>query len=163
MLNESELHQLFQYARSFCSQRADALDLVQGGIEVYLQKVTANKKVENKMAFVRKIIRNRFIDLYRREQRFEHESYQELSVYDMSVSTLEGIMISRSELEAVWVQLNEFDRDILFHWAVLGYSTKEIAELLAMPLGSILSRIHRLRQQFASDKSKPPVNKEQGA
>ena len=44
------------------------------------------------------------------------------------------------------VELAPLDRDILYHWAVLGYSTDETCAQLDLPRGTLLSRIHRLRK-----------------
>jgi RNA polymerase sigma-70 factor (ECF subfamily) len=47
------------------------------------------------------------------------------------------------------------EREILFLWAVEGYSTDEVARHLDRPRGSVLSIIHRMRKRLTSDDRQP--------
>lgn len=148
VLSEAQLQQLFQYAMVLSQHRDDAYDLLQSAIESYLVTVKrGSTQIDCAEAYVRTLIRNRYIDHYRYRQRWTSESFEELAIYDISPVDLEKVVIDSSELQSLWSQLSVEDRDILYHWAVLGYSTDEACALLDMPRGTFLSRIHRLRKR----------------
>lgn len=148
MLDEGQLQSLFQYAMVLSQHRDDAYDLLQSAMESYLVTLKRGKTdIDNPLAYVRTLIRNRYIDHYRHRERWPSESFEELAVYDISPVDLEQLTIDSQELEGLWGQLSLEDRDILYHWAVLGYSTDEACALLDIPRGTFLSRIHRLRKR----------------
>lgn len=148
VLNETQLQQLYQYAMVLSQHRDDAYDLLQSAIESYLVTVKRGRPtIDCPEAYVRTLIRNRYIDHYRYRQRWSSESFEELALYDISPVDLEKVVIDSNELESLWSQLSVEDRDILYHWAVLGYSTDEACALMDMPRGTFLSRIHRLRKR----------------
>ncbi|WP_370979259.1 RNA polymerase sigma factor [Agaribacterium sp. ZY112] len=144
-MTDAELQALYQYAMVLCQEPADAYDLVQHSLEQWLNagKVPAGN---GQQPFLRSCIRNRFIDEYRHKQRFAQQSYEEHSDYDISPIDLEELIINRQELEKIWPELALEDRDILYHWAVLGYTTDEACEQLGLARGTFLSRMHRLRK-----------------
>jgi RNA polymerase sigma-70 factor (ECF subfamily) len=57
-------------------------------------------------------------------------------------------MMDRSELELAWAELSIVEREILYLWAVEGYSTDEVAGHLDKPRNTVLSIIHRMRQRL---------------
>lgn len=156
MLCEADLNTLYQYAMALCHQREEAYDLLQSALEKYLIEVKCQRKaIENPMAFVRTLIRNRFIDQYRYQQRWDTEHFEESAPYDITPVGLEQICIDAQTLEIVWAKLSAQERDILYQWAVLGYSTDEVCERIGMPRGTFLSRIHRLRKRLQSYRNNP--------
>lgn len=152
MLSEDQLNNLFQYAMTLCQQRDNAYDLLQSALEKYLISIKAHKKtIENPPAFMRTLIRNRYIDQYRYDQRWQGDGFEEGAAYDISPLDPQQICIDAQTLARIWSALSARDRDILYHWAVLGYSTDESCELLGMSRGTFLSRIHRLRRKLHSE------------
>ena len=149
LLSEDDLNTLYRYAMTLCHQRDNAYDLLQSALEKYLIEQKCQRvAVENPMAFVRALIRNRFIDQYRYERRWDTREFDECVTYDISPGGLEQVSIDTQTLDNIWSELAPQDRDILYHWAVLGYSTDEACEQLGMPRGTFLSRIHRLRKKL---------------
>ena len=149
MFCEADLNALYQYAMALCQQRDEAYDLLQSALEKYLVEVKCRRKsIDNPLAFVRTSIRNRFIDQYRYLQRWDTEQFEECAPYDITPVGLDQICIDAETLHTVWSRLCARDRDILYQWAVLGYSTDEVCERLNMPRGTFLSRIHRLRKKL---------------
>ena len=143
------MQRLFQYANALCQQRDDALDVLQSSVEAYLRAVKRRGGViNNPVAFIRASIRNRFIDTCRAQGRWQSDSYEEGSAYDISPIDIETMFIAQHELEQVWAELDIRDRDILYHWAVLGYSTDEACEILGVARGTFLSRLNRLRKKL---------------
>ena len=151
MLSKAELNGAYQYAYTLCQDPQDASDLLQSALEKYLIEVRRkDRRIDNPVGFVRTLIRNRCIDLFRHRQRWYSEAFEEGATYDISPLDLEQLSIDRRQLERIWQQLSPGDRDILYHWAVLGYSTDEACEQLGIPRGTLLSRVHRLRKALTA-------------
>lgn len=145
-LNRQQLQGLFRYAVVLCQHEQDASDLLQASVEAYLREIRAGKQVLNPEAYLRTLIRHSFIDAYRKQQRWQEDSFEEQESYNISPLNLEQLHINQQQLDSIWKTLCPQDRDILYHWAVLGYSTDEACEILGIPRGTFLSRIHRLRK-----------------
>ncbi|MGS0726342.1 sigma-70 family RNA polymerase sigma factor, partial [Shewanella sp. 0m-11] len=62
---------------------------------------------------------------------------------------LEDIEIQHNLIEYLFEQLNSAEREVLYLWALEGYSAAEIAEDLGQPRGTILSRLHRIKLKSA--------------
>lgn len=158
-LSEPLLNSLFQYAMSLSNHRDNAYDLLQSALEKYLSRLQQpGTTIDNPQAFLQTLIRNQFIDQYRYQQRWPSETFEEFASYDISPLSLEQLAIDTDSLQRIWRQLSPQDRDILYHWAILGYSTDEACELLGMARGTFLSRIHRLRKQLNTK----PIDKAPG-
>lgn len=148
MLNSQQLQGLFQYGMVLCGDRELAKDLVQAAIENYLAREKAH--IDQPIAYLRRSMKNAFIDHYRKRQRYSVEVFEEGGTTDISLHNFEQLHIQRDLLDKLWPELDSLDREILYHWAVLGYSTDECCAELEIPRGSLLSRIHRLRKRLKS-------------
>ena len=155
MLDPEVLNRLYRYAFTLEGNEADAYDLLHDGIERFLR--SGQQSVKSPEAFARKIIRNRFIDRWRKRKADVVDLVEDLesTAVDISASSLETVSIARVELERIWPQLEPIDREILLLWAVEGCSTRELAEELGLPRGTVLSRIHRLRERLGKPESCP--------
>jgi RNA polymerase sigma-70 factor (ECF subfamily) len=147
--DEENLQKLFRYACTLCINQDDAYDLLQYAIEKYLHNQSASKRGSD-VVFVRTIIRNRFIDDYRRLKRFPEESYDDEVAVAIDVATLEEVVLAQVELEIVWERLDPFEREILYYWAIEEMTAQEIADQIDVPRGTVLSRIYRLRKKIES-------------
>lgn len=145
MLDKKQFNQLYQYCYSLTGDRTAAFDLLQSGLEKYLK---AAGNTQNNLPYIRKIIRNHFIDQLRRDSRASFEQIENNSAVDIESHTLEHLVIQEDTLEKLWQQLTAPEREILYLWAVLGCTTDEIARLQDCPKGTVLSRIHRLRKKL---------------
>lgn len=147
MFSNEQLQQLFRYGCALTSDEQQAQDLLQDAIESCLRQPP--RKTLAMMSYTRTIMRNRFIDNARHQQRFPQDTFEDDQLaIDMDVRMLEDIVIDATELDNIWGLLNPLEREILFLWAVEEYTTTEIASQLDMPRGTILSRIHRLRKRL---------------
>ena len=109
---------------------------------------------------MRTIIRNHFIDDLRASQRREFVCFDENEIYaDFDIQTLESLVIHEDMINKVLVLLSPVEREILYFWAIEGYSTAEVAKIMEIPKGTILSKIHRMRtalkQHFITDDYEP--------
>jgi len=146
MFDKEILQQLYRYAYSLTCNEHDAYDLLQGSIEKFIK---SNTEANQPTAYIKKIIYNRFIDECRRQKIVQFESVDERGLpADFDVQTLEELMVNESMAEQILNSLEPDEREIIYCWAIEGFSTSEIAEKLEKPKGTILSKIYRMRKKL---------------
>ena len=156
MFDQATLNRLYRYCHSLCEQESDAFDLLQNAVERCLRSPPDDSDAI--YHYTMRTIRNVFIDEYRRNQKIAFEPFDEATqAIDYDIASLEQLALDRVELDFVWPTLSIVEREILFLWAVEGYSTDEVADHLDKPRNTILSIIHRMRKRL-----KKPVNAAQG-
>lgn len=144
IFNQATLQSLYRYSYALCMNNDNAYDLLHHALEKYIKtSQKSSKKIS--ISYIRKTIRNAFIDEYRQSKRHPSESYDDENMFSINESSLEDVVIAQIDLEIIWPMLDLIDREILFYWAVEDMSAQQIAEELDKPRGTILSRIYRLR------------------
>lgn len=157
------MNQLFATAMRMTRNRSDAEDLVQ---ETFLKGYRAYERFEagtNLRAWLFRILTNNYINTYRKKQRrpsqTDLEDVQDLYLY-RRLGGDELASIGRSAEDELFDQIT--DTDILdaleglpdqYRTAVLladveGFAYKEIAEILDIPIGTVMSRLHRGRKKL---------------
>jgi RNA polymerase sigma-70 factor (ECF subfamily) len=148
MLDRPVLQGLFRYGFSLTHDEDAACDLLQDALEISLRKIPDN--ADAAMRYVQSIMRNRFIDQYRRDQRHPTVSFDDHDKQPVVIDprVLEDMVIAEHEVESIMAVLEPLERELLFLWAVEGCTAQEIADRTDSPRGTVLSRIHRLRQKI---------------
>ncbi len=155
--------QLYSAALRMTRNRADAEDLVQ---ETYLKGYRSFHTFTegtNLRAWLFRILTNTYINTYRAKQRRPDESdlddVEDLYLYKR-IDTLADPAIGRSaeeslmtllpdsEVKAALESLPDNFRLPVVLADVEGFSYKEIAEMLDIPIGTVMSRLHRGRKQM---------------
>ena len=155
MFDKEILQKLYRYSYSLTCDEHDAYDLLQTSLEKFIKSnVAANKPV----AYVKKIIYNRFIDECRRKKIVQFENLEEATLpVDFDVQTLDELLVNENMAKQILQSLEPDEREIMYCWAIEGFSTSEIATKLNKPKGTILSKIYRMRkkviEQFNSSSS----------
>lgn len=145
-LDRETLQKLHHYATSLTGDKNSAYDLLHNAIETCLNKPPLeNAKLT---AYIRTIMRNKYIDDYRREQTHPTDNIDDHILIDMNTSSLENTVIAEHDMQNIWFKLEGLEREILYYWAIEGHSMQEISDLLNIPRGTLLSRIHRLRHKI---------------
>jgi RNA polymerase sigma-70 factor (ECF subfamily) len=153
--------QLYSAALRMTRNQADAEDLVQ---ETYLRAYRGFggfTEGTNLRAWLYRILTNAFINTYRSRQRRPAETdladVEDMYLYKR-LPTLDTLVASRSAEDQLFDLLtdDEVKRALEalpenFRLAVLladveGFSYKEIAEMLDIPIGTVMSRLHRGRK-----------------
>jgi len=150
---------LYSTAVRLTGNRTDAEDLVQ---ETYLRAFRSYETFQagtNLRAWLFRILTNTHINRYRAKQRRPEETelddIEDLYLYrrlrpesDLSRSAEEQLMESFSEAEVVAAvdALPESYRLPVLLADVEGFRYKEIAEMLDIPVGTVMSRLHRGRK-----------------
>jgi len=154
------LDALYRTALRMTRSEADAEDLVQ---ETYIKALRFREQFTpgtNLKAWLFRILTNTFINTYRRRQTqpefTELDDVDEFSLYkrmsDLRTSSsagnpetefLDGLV--DSEVKDALTELPEKFRSVVL-LDVEGFSYKEIAEMLDIPIGTVMSRLHRGRK-----------------
>jgi RNA polymerase sigma-70 factor (ECF subfamily) len=151
---------LHRIARRMTGNAADAEDLLQDTlVKAYIGFPALKTQTHMKAWFVR-IMRNIWIDHYRRSQRRPAECLTgDMAEWEWitdarqafqrrdGVETLAIGSPLRSEVKHVMQSLSDDLSRALYYAYVEGRPHKEIAQLECIPLGTVMSRLHRARQQ----------------
>ena len=140
------LQSLYRYCICLTGNSAQAEDLLQTAVENWLKG--GSRPVQLK-AYLRKVIRNQFIDDCRRLKLVDFEPLDDNAAVLLDATCLEEIEIQHNLIEYLFEQLNPAEREVLYLWAIEGYSAAEIAADLQQPRGTILSRLHRIKLKTA--------------
>ena len=150
-LIEQNLNSLFRFAYSRCKDRHLAEDLVQ---ETCIKAYKAYIKKEEKEIFkfkewVFKILINTHISYLRkhRPETCSDNIYYEVENQEYQVTTTNSLDF-KEDIDHALSFLNEEQRKIIYLVEVEGYSFKEAAEILGIPLGTIASRLQRGRTKL---------------
>jgi RNA polymerase sigma-70 factor (ECF subfamily) len=152
---------LYSAALRMTRNQADAEDLVQ---ETYLKAYRAFGSFQegtNLKAWLYKILTNTFINSYRarkrRPEQVDVDDVEDLYLF-RRLGGLEGATLGRSAEDQVMDLFTDTEvKEALeslpdqFRMAVLladveGFSYKEIAEIVDVPIGTVMSRLHRGRK-----------------
>jgi RNA polymerase sigma-70 factor (ECF subfamily) len=151
---------LYSAALRMTRNSADAEDLVQ---ETYLKAYRSFGSFEegtNLRAWLYRILTNTYINAYRAKQRRPDErdldEVEDLYLY-RRLGALEGVagrsaedelmdLFTDDEVKAALESLPEQFRLAVYLADVEGFSYKEIAEILEVPIGTVMSRLHRGRK-----------------
>jgi RNA polymerase sigma-70 factor (ECF subfamily) len=155
---------LYAAARRLTGNHADAEDLLQ---ETYLRAYRGFSRFQpgtNLIAWLHRILRNTFIQSYRKRQSEPKTVPEDLcwntkptrrDVGPSAEATVVG-SIPDARLQEALSSLPERYRRVVLLFDVDGYSYKEIAEIVGAPLGTVMSRLHRGRKALR-ERMCPPV------
>jgi RNA polymerase sigma-70 factor (ECF subfamily) len=153
--------QLFSTAMRMTRNRGDAEDLVQETFIKAWRSFATYQQGTNLRAWLFRIMTNTYINKYNAQQRKPTETelddveelflYKRLGAVDQSQlsQSAEDQMLSLftdDEVKKSLEELPEQFRIPVLMSDVEGFSYKEIAEILEIPLGTVMSRLHRGRK-----------------
>lgn len=149
-LYELSYSPLYAFLLSYTLNAEDAQDLLQDTFIQILKNCHLYREQGNPMAWMMTIAKNLFLMKCRKEHsqgvNYEDVEYQ-LGFDDMS--NVENRMV----LEKMFEILSLEDRNIIIMHDVSGLKHREIAEIMGMPLGTVMTRynrgIRRLQKEFA--------------
>ena len=143
------LQSAYRYAMSLSANSADAEDLVQEGWLRARERYGAN--ADRKIVF--RIVRNLYIDGWRRAARFPTVDFDTTSTANMQLKDGDASRdpersCGDGALGRHLAQLRDEEREALLLSVVEGYSAGEIASLIGKPRGTVLSLVHRAKQKI---------------
>lgn len=151
------LETLRRVALRFAASEADAEDLVQETLLKALGAWDRLRENSNVRAWLLTILRNTYINLWRRPRR--RAAHLQLGAVEALHSYDRADRIPEKSFFAGWVDPHvreaiedlpdEYRKTFLLQ-ALEGHAYESIAELLSVPVGTVKSRVHRARRQLRS-------------
>jgi RNA polymerase sigma-70 factor (ECF subfamily) len=154
-LMASLLRDALQLTRS----HADAEDLLQDTLMHAYKGLDGFRPGTNLRAWLRRIMRNTWISDYRRRERRPSEllsaefsdtvlgsgAFAQSALLRPSAEDDVLAKSPRSDLQAAMNVLSHDHRLVLYYVEVEGYPLREVAHMMGIPLGTVMSRLHRSR------------------
>lgn len=151
--------QLYAAALRMSRNPADAEDLVQETYTKAFASFHQYRQGTNLKAWLYRILTNTYINLYRKRQREPQqahtESFEDWQLAQAGAHDASGLRSAEmealdalpdTEVRQALASLTEDFRMVVYYSDVEGFSYKEIAEIMDIPLGTVMSRLHRGRR-----------------
>jgi RNA polymerase sigma factor (sigma-70 family) len=139
-------------SRRFTSDRDESLDLVQDTI---LKALTYRNKFRddtNLKGWLFTIMRNTFINNYRKNQRSKtsHDTSKDLYFLNVEDEHTFNRPQETMEFKEIWRNVNGIKDELIvpFKMHATGYKYHEIAEHLDLPIGTVKNRIFHARKEI---------------
>ena len=155
------LDQLYGGALRMTRNPADAEDLVQEAYMKAYQGFRSYKPGTNLKAWMYRILTNAYINNYRKAQRrpaeYATDDITDSQIAETASHTSSGLrsaeveamaLLPDEEIRAALMDLNQDYRMVVYYADVEGLPYKEIADIMATPIGTVMSRLHRGRKQL---------------
>ena len=143
---------LFSFTKRFTNDRDESLDLVQDTILKALLYKEKFRDDTNLKGWLFTIMRNTFINNYRKEKRSRrlHDYTKELYFLNTEDTHTFNRPASNVEYQDMWEQIHTLPQELLvpFKMHEAGYRYHEIAEQQNIPLGTVKNRIHQARKEI---------------
>ena len=140
---EEFLHRGYRYALSLTHDESRAEDLLQDAFVSILRRGSRCSA-----AYLFTTLRNRFIDLYRRERLVVMQPLEETGDEAMLALDADDAWVDPERLDQALATLRPQEREAIYLAAVEDYTAREIADLTGRPRGTVLSLIHRARAKL---------------
>jgi RNA polymerase sigma-70 factor (ECF subfamily) len=143
---------LYNFARWLVHNSNDAEDLVQDTYLKALRSFASFQRGTNFRAWIFQILRNTFLSSRSKLERcatVELDSEEDSPVLPATSTTPESLLIERSGIDAVRCAIEELPviyREVILLCDVEDASYREIAEILSIPIGTVMSRLARARK-----------------
>lgn len=155
------LDQLYGAARRYTRNQTDAEDLVQETMVKAYASFHTYRDGTNIRAWLFRILTNTWINAYRTAQRRPDEVFAE-AITDAQLAAVarrSTAELASAELAALEVMgddevrhavqlLPDFQRIVVYYADIAGFQYKEIAQILGVPVGTVMSRLHRGRRNL---------------
>ena len=156
---------LYNFARWLVHNQNDAEDLVQETYRKALHSFASFKPATNFRGWIFRILKNTFLSSLsglERKMTVAMESEEDGSELSAERETPETILIERSNRQLVQRAIDDLPahyREVLLLCEVEEMSYQQIAEILSIPIGTVMSRLARARRAIReSFKSRPEAH-----
>ena len=135
---------LRRFALSLTRHASNADDLVQNCLERALGSVASKRPDGDLRAWLFTILYRQFVDNHRRTRRYAR-MLEFFTGRDDAHPSTERTVIAQTTLQA-FDQLSTEQRALLLWISVEGLSYQQVADILEVPIGTVMSRLSRARQ-----------------
>jgi len=144
----SEIPALRRYARSLLKDVVSADDLVQDCLEKAWKNIDRYSLGTNIRAWLFTIMHNIFMNKIRKTKSMpEILDVDNFAEFNSDVAS-PSAPIEFKDLVTCMSNLPLYQREILSLIAVEGLSYKEVSNVLSIPIGTVMSRLHRAREEL---------------
>ncbi|MEW5809736.1 MAG: sigma-70 family RNA polymerase sigma factor [Actinomycetota bacterium] len=162
---------LLRDALQLTRAQADAEDLLQDTLMHAYKGLHGFQPGTNLRAWLRRIMRNRWVSDYRRRERRPsemladdiHEKVLGAGTHAQSAflrpSAEDDVLAKapRSDLQAAMNVLPHANRLVIYYVDVEGYPIREVARIMDIPVGTVMSRLHRSRGRLRTELTAGPM------
>jgi RNA polymerase sigma-70 factor (ECF subfamily) len=139
---------LYRFGLSLTGSEADAADLTQQTFYIWANKGHQLQKAASVKGWLFTTLHREFLKMCRRRNRFSHESIDECTE---DLANVPASCIDRADSQTLLRILGEIAEHfraplVLYYMEDLSY--KQIADVLALPMGTVQSRIARAKVQL---------------
>lgn len=138
---------LRRYARGLAGNTDDADDLVQDALERAWGRIALWQRRGDLRAWLFSILHNRFIDRARSARSSPEEPMGEEEIAVPSRAT-QADMLEVRDLNTALGRLPPDQREVLLLVAVEQMSYEQVAGVLSVPIGTVMSRLSRARERL---------------
>lgn len=135
---------LRRYALALAGNHADADDLVQEALKRALVYFDGDRQIDNLRGYLFTILHNVRIDALKQRLRAGRQvPLDEIAIASANASASDRLVCH--EVVQAMQRLSEDHREVLLLVGVEGLSYREAAEILNLPIGTVMSRLNRAR------------------
>lgn len=151
---------LYRFAYSLCGNPDDALDLAQSAFFKLSTKGHTLKDKSKVKTWLFSVVHREFIDQYRRRTRFPHSDLDEVTGLATTAPPPNARKLDARQALTALHELDELHRAplVLFYLEELSY--REIADTLAIPIGTVMSRLRRGKDRLREHLEKAPAKED---
>ncbi len=143
MVSRDQLHQIFRYCLALTDSHIAAEDLLRLAIETTLSR---QDEVAKPCAHVRTAARRLFVDQCRHERIAAFAPPEDELTVLIDETDLEQMQIDPQEVPQLLRRLSAAEREVLYLWAVEGYTAMEIAMDIGVARSVVLARLYCIRE-----------------
>jgi RNA polymerase sigma-70 factor (ECF subfamily) len=142
-LVERHYHSLYRFALSLTHSEAEACDLTQHTFYTWQVKGEQLRDPAKVRTWLFTTLHRAFLQLRRRERRFDHHELSEVDSELPSISSQAAEELDSADVLRALAGVDDLFRAPLALFYLEEYPYKEIAQILNLPLGTVKSRIAR--------------------
>lgn len=139
---------LYRFAFSLVHNEPDAIDLTQQTFYRYATKGHLIQDRSKVKSWLFTVLKNDFLDKVRRSKKFQHVELEAATPELPPQETAPDRAIDRKLAVEALSKVDENYRTALSMFYLKGLSYKEIAEALEVPIGTVMSRLSRGKNQL---------------
>lgn len=140
-----QLGALRRYARSLSRDASDAEDLVHDALVRAYERRSSFRSGGNMRAWLLSILHNTFVDRVRSRSAEAARAAESVRLGETALAAPQEHSVRLAQVRDAFMALPEEQRAALHLVAIEGLSYQEAADALAIPLGTLMSRIGRAR------------------
>lgn len=144
---------VFRFALSLTGRECDAVDLTQNAFLKFAKKGRGIREAKKAKSWLFSVLRNEFIDVKRKSTRFPT---QELDPEFQSENPTAENQSDGKAVMRILATLPQPFRETLALYYLQGYTYPEIADILKVPIGTVMSRLSRGKSQLRQLLLSPP-------